>query len=79
MISRFFFLQIIPEEVVRRLKGEIPGEIKLETRNGYSHTIVVSKNQEKLVLTVGWRQFVENYDLQMDEYSDTKGTLSLLS
>ena len=52
---------------MRRLKGEIPGEIKLETRNGYSHTIVVAKNQEKLVLTVGWRQFVENYDLQMDD------------
>ncbi|XP_073355501.1 B3 domain-containing protein Os08g0324300-like [Aegilops tauschii subsp. strangulata] len=60
-------LQIIPEEVVRRFKSEIPGEIKLETRNGYSHTIVVAKNQENLVLTVGWRQFVENYDLQMDD------------
>ena len=52
---------------MRRFKGEIPVEIKLETRNGYSHTIVVAKNQEKLVLTVGWRQFIENYDLQIGD------------
>ena len=52
---------------MRRFKSEIPGEIKLETRNGYSHTIVVAKNQEKHVLTVGWRQFVESYDLQEDD------------
>ncbi|KAM3261070.1 hypothetical protein ACQJBY_052001 [Aegilops geniculata] len=67
MLGDFQDAMIIPEEVVRRFKGEIPGEIKLETRNGYSHTIVVAKNQEKRVLTVGWRQFVENYDLQMDD------------
>uniref|UniRef100_A0A8I6YW11 TF-B3 domain-containing protein n=1 Tax=Hordeum vulgare subsp. vulgare TaxID=112509 RepID=A0A8I6YW11_HORVV len=67
MLGDFQDAMIIPEEVVRRFKGEIPGEIKLETRNGYSHTIVVAKNQGKLVLTVGWRQFVENYDLQMDD------------
>ena len=67
MLGDFEDSMIIPEEVVRRLKGEIPGEIKLETRNGYSHTIVVSKNQEKLVLTVGWRQFIENYDLQIGD------------
>ncbi|XBI84862.1 hypothetical protein VPH35_093084 [Triticum aestivum] len=57
MLGDFQDAMIIPEEVVRRFKGEIPGEIKLETRNGYSHTIVVAKNQEKRVLTVGWRQF----------------------
>ncbi|XBH95438.1 hypothetical protein VPH35_085999 [Triticum aestivum] len=67
MLGDFQDAMIIPEEVVRRFKGEIPVEIKLETRNGYSHTIVVAKYQEKLVLTVGWRQFVENYDLQMDD------------
>ncbi|XP_073354420.1 putative B3 domain-containing protein Os03g0621600 isoform X4 [Aegilops tauschii subsp. strangulata] len=67
MLGDFEDSMIIPEEVVRRLKGEIPGEIKLETRNGYSHTIVVAKNQEKLVLTVGWRQFIENYDLQIGD------------
>ncbi|KAI4985517.1 hypothetical protein ZWY2020_018147 [Hordeum vulgare] len=67
MLGDFQDAMIIPEEVVWRLKGEIPGEIKLETRNGYSHTILVAKNQGKLVLTVGWRQFVENYDLQMDD------------
>ncbi|VAI38010.1 unnamed protein product [Triticum turgidum subsp. durum] len=58
---------IIPKDVVPHFKGEIPGEIKLETRNGYTHTIVVAKNQEKHVLTVGWRQFVESYDLQEDD------------
>ncbi|XP_044383391.1 putative B3 domain-containing protein Os03g0621600 isoform X3 [Triticum aestivum] len=67
MLGDFQDSMIIPEEVVRRLKGEIPGEIKLETRNGYGHTIVVAKNQEKLVLTVGWRQFIENYDLQIGD------------
>ena len=28
---------------------------------------MVSKNQEKLVLTVGWRKFIENYDLQIGD------------
>ncbi|XP_044390908.1 putative B3 domain-containing protein Os08g0325100 isoform X1 [Triticum aestivum] len=64
MLGDFQDAMIIPQEVVRRLKGEIPGEIKLETRNSY---IVVAKNQEKLVLTVGWRQFIENYDLQIGD------------
>uniref|UniRef100_A0ACD5X564 Uncharacterized protein n=1 Tax=Avena sativa TaxID=4498 RepID=A0ACD5X564_AVESA len=58
---------IMPEEFVQRLKGEIPGEIKLETRNSRSYTIGVSKNQEKFVLTVGWGQFVKNFDLQMGD------------
>uniref|UniRef100_A0ACD6A3D5 Uncharacterized protein n=1 Tax=Avena sativa TaxID=4498 RepID=A0ACD6A3D5_AVESA len=58
---------IIPEEFVRRLKGEIPGEIKLETRNGYSYTIGVCKNEKNFVLTVGWVQFVKNFDLQMGD------------
>jgi hypothetical protein len=60
-------MQIIPEELLRRFKGQIPGEIELETRKGDSHIIVVAKNQEKLVLTVGWRQFVESYDLRMGD------------
>jgi hypothetical protein len=63
----FCFLQIIPEDLLRRFKGEILGEIKLETRKGDSHTIVVARNQEMLVLTVGWRQFVESYDLHMGD------------
>ena len=50
-----------------RFKCEIPGEIKLVSRKGYSHAIVVAKNQEKLVFTVGWRQFVGQYDLQMGD------------
>jgi hypothetical protein len=63
----FYFLQIVPEELLRRFKGEIPAEIELETRKGDSHTIVVARNQEKLVLTVGWSQFVEIYDLHMGD------------
>jgi hypothetical protein len=50
-----------------RFKGEILGEIKLETRKGDIHTIVVANNQEKRVLTVGWSQFVEIYDLHMGD------------
>ena len=63
----FYFLQIIPEELLRRFKGDILGEIKLETRKGDIHTIVVAKNQEKRVLTVGWKQFTETYDLYMGD------------
>ncbi|CAM0875854.1 unnamed protein product [Alopecurus aequalis] len=59
--------KIITEELMHRLKGEIPGEIQLETRIGYSHSIVVAKNQKKLVLTVGWTKFVESYDLHMGD------------
>jgi hypothetical protein len=77
----FYFLQIIPEELLRRFNGEILGEIKLKTSKGDSHTIVVVRNQEKLVLTVGWRQFVESYDLRMGDSVILKynGTLSLMS
>ncbi|KAM3261068.1 hypothetical protein ACQJBY_052000 [Aegilops geniculata] len=67
MLGDFRDEMIFPEELVRRFKCEIPGEINLVTRKGYSHTIVVAKNQEKLVFTVGWRQFVGNYDLQMGD------------
>uniref|UniRef100_A0A8R7UMY3 TF-B3 domain-containing protein n=2 Tax=Triticum urartu TaxID=4572 RepID=A0A8R7UMY3_TRIUA len=67
ILGDFQDAMIIPKDVVPYFKGEIPGEIKLETRNGYCHTIVVAKNQEKHVLTVGWRQFVESYDLQEDD------------
>lgn len=67
MIGDFRHEMIIPEEYVRRLKGQIPGEIKLETRNGNSYTIGVSKNQDKLILTVGWGQFVDNFGLQMGD------------
>jgi hypothetical protein len=62
-----YFLQIIPEELVRRLKGEIPGEIQLETRKGNNHPVVVAKNQEKRVLTEGWSEFAEIYDLHMGD------------
>uniref|UniRef100_A0A453M2C0 Uncharacterized protein n=2 Tax=Aegilops tauschii subsp. strangulata TaxID=200361 RepID=A0A453M2C0_AEGTS len=46
ILGDFQDAMIIPKDVVPQFKGEIPGEIKLETRNGYSHTIVVAKNQE---------------------------------
>lgn len=67
MMGDFRDAMIIPEELLRRFKGEIPGEIELETRKGDSHIIVVAKNQEKLVLTIGWRKFVESYDLHMGD------------
>ncbi|XP_051179430.1 putative B3 domain-containing protein Os03g0621600 isoform X2 [Lolium perenne] len=67
MMGDFRDAMIIPEELLRRFKGEIPAEIKLETRKGDSHSIVVARNQQKHVFTVGWRQFVESYDLQMGD------------
>ncbi|KAF7061501.1 hypothetical protein CFC21_068191 [Triticum aestivum] len=67
MLGDFRDAMIFPEELVWRFKCEIPGEIKLVSRKGYSHAIVVAKNQEKLVFTVGWRQFVGQYDLQMGD------------
>uniref|UniRef100_A0ACD5X9M8 Uncharacterized protein n=1 Tax=Avena sativa TaxID=4498 RepID=A0ACD5X9M8_AVESA len=67
MMGDFQHEMIIPEEFVRRLKDEIPGEIRLKTRNGSSYAIGLSKNQGKLVLTVGWGQFVKNFDLQMGD------------
>ncbi|KAM0844925.1 hypothetical protein ACQ4PT_056743 [Festuca glaucescens] len=67
MMGDFQDGMIIPEELVWRLKGKIPRKIKLHTRNDQSHIIAVAKNQEKLVLTVGWSQFVESYDLQMGD------------
>uniref|UniRef100_A0ACD6A5G5 Uncharacterized protein n=3 Tax=Avena sativa TaxID=4498 RepID=A0ACD6A5G5_AVESA len=67
MLGDFRDAMIIPEELVRRLKVEIPGEIQLETRNGSSHTILVAKNQEKRVFTVGWCDFVEIYDLHVGD------------
>ena len=61
------FLQIIPKEFVQRLKGDIPGEIQLETRNRNSHTVRVDKTQEKVIFTEGWAQFVKTFDLQMGD------------
>jgi hypothetical protein len=60
-------LQIIPEEFVKRFKGEIPGKITLETKNHCSYIIGVTKQQEKLVLTAGWGNFVETFALQMGD------------
>ncbi|XBI33147.1 hypothetical protein VPH35_056509 [Triticum aestivum] len=67
MLGDFQQQMIIPKEYVRCLKGEIPGEINLETRNRDSYTIKVAKNKEKHVLTAGWPQFVENFHLQLGD------------
>ncbi|XBI33146.1 hypothetical protein VPH35_056508 [Triticum aestivum] len=67
MVGDFQQQMIIPKEYVRCLKGEIPGEINLETRNRDSYTIKVAKYQEKHVLTAGWPQFVENFHLQLGD------------
>uniref|UniRef100_A0A8I6Z4N4 TF-B3 domain-containing protein n=2 Tax=Hordeum vulgare subsp. vulgare TaxID=112509 RepID=A0A8I6Z4N4_HORVV len=67
MLGDFQHKMIIPKECVRCLKGEMPGEINLETRNMDSYTIKVVKYQEKHVLTVGWPQFVKNFHLQLGD------------
>uniref|UniRef100_A0ACD5W7Y9 Uncharacterized protein n=2 Tax=Avena sativa TaxID=4498 RepID=A0ACD5W7Y9_AVESA len=67
MMGDFQSEMIIPEEFVQRLKGEILGEIKLETQNRCSHIIGVVKNQEKFVLTAGWGNFVKTFSLQIGD------------
>jgi hypothetical protein len=61
------FLQTIPDDFLKRFRGEIPREIKLETRNGHSYTVEVAKYPDKLVLGAGWGVFVETYNLQIDD------------
>uniref|UniRef100_A0ACD5X269 Uncharacterized protein n=1 Tax=Avena sativa TaxID=4498 RepID=A0ACD5X269_AVESA len=58
---------IITDDFLKRFRGEIPREIKLETRNGHSYTIGVAKYPDKLVLREGWGVFVETYDLHMED------------
>lgn len=64
------FLQIIPEGILERFKGEFPREIKLETQNRRSYKIGVAENKldtcynQKLVFSVGWGKFVETFGLQ---------------
>nr|XP_051179435.1 putative B3 domain-containing protein Os08g0325100 [Lolium perenne] len=58
---------IIPDDFLKRFRGEIPREMKLETQNGHSYTIGVAKYPDKLVLREGWGAFVETYDLHTDD------------
>ncbi|KAF7043896.1 hypothetical protein CFC21_053198 [Triticum aestivum] len=58
---------IVPDEFLRRFRGKIPREIRLQTRNGHSYTIGVAKYPDKLVLQAGWETFVKTYDLHMDD------------
>ncbi|XBH83339.1 hypothetical protein VPH35_071782 [Triticum aestivum] len=57
----------IPDDFLKRFRGEIPKEIKLETRNGHIYTVGVAKYPDKLVLRAGWETFVETYDLRIDD------------
>ncbi|XP_037419001.1 putative B3 domain-containing protein Os08g0325100 [Triticum dicoccoides] len=57
----------IPEDFLKRFRGEIPKEIKLEARNGHIYTVGVAKYPDKLVLRAGWETFVETYGLQIDD------------
>ena len=60
--------QIIQKEFVQRFKGEIPGEIELETKNKCRYIIQVIKNQEEqLVLAAGWGSFVQKFRLEMGD------------
>jgi hypothetical protein len=67
LLFPFMFLQIIPHDFLRRFRGVIPKEIKLETRNGHSYTVQVAKYPDKLVLGEGWGAFVETYHLQIED------------
>uniref|UniRef100_A0ACD5X4V1 Uncharacterized protein n=1 Tax=Avena sativa TaxID=4498 RepID=A0ACD5X4V1_AVESA len=57
----------VPDDFLKRFRGEIPREIKLEARNGHSYTVEVAKNLDKLVLRAGWGTFVETYHLQIED------------
>uniref|UniRef100_A0A0A9D3Q3 TF-B3 domain-containing protein n=1 Tax=Arundo donax TaxID=35708 RepID=A0A0A9D3Q3_ARUDO len=63
----FRYEMTVPEEYVRCFRGEFPGEIKLETRNGYSYTVGVAKYPDKVIFSAGWEAFVRAYDLHMDD------------
>ena len=61
------FLQTVPVGFVKRFKGEFPGEIKLETRNGESYCVGVVKQPDKVSFSSGWGVFVKTYDLHTDD------------
>uniref|UniRef100_A0A0A9CIX3 TF-B3 domain-containing protein n=1 Tax=Arundo donax TaxID=35708 RepID=A0A0A9CIX3_ARUDO len=56
----------IPGKLLERLKGEIPAQITLGTRNRNSSTIGVAKYPDKVVFSAGWATFVDTYDLHID-------------
>ena len=60
-------LQTVPVGFVKRYKGEFPGEIKLETRNGESYCVGVVKQPDKVSFSSGWGVFVKTYDLHTDD------------
>lgn len=60
-------LQTVPVGFVKRFKGEFPGEIKLETRNGESYCVGVVKQPDKVSFSSGWGVFVKTYDLHTDD------------
>ncbi|XP_044952483.1 putative B3 domain-containing protein Os03g0621600 [Hordeum vulgare subsp. vulgare] len=65
MMGDFQDEMIIQKEFVHRFKGEIPGEIELQTKNKCTYKIKVVKNQEgQLVLAAGWGRFIEKFSLQ---------------
>ncbi|KAG2547404.1 hypothetical protein PVAP13_9KG096300 [Panicum virgatum] len=57
----------VPVGFVKRFKGEFPGEIKLETRNGESYCVGVVKQPDKVSFSSGWGVFVKTYDLHTDD------------
>lgn len=67
MVDGYRREMIIPHDFLRRFRGVIPKEIKLETRNGHSYTVQVAKYPDKLVLGEGWGAFVETYHLQIED------------
>ncbi|CAL4934778.1 unnamed protein product [Urochloa decumbens] len=57
----------VPAGFVKRFKGEFPGEIKLETRNGESYCVGVVRQPDKVSFSAGWGVFVKTYDLHIDD------------
>ena len=50
---------------MERFRCEIPAQITLRTRNGNCSTVEVAKYPDKIVISAGWAEFFDNYDLHM--------------
>ena len=61
-------LQAIPGKFVQRFRGLIPNSVKLESRCGHTFDVEVAKNLGKVVLKMGWKEFVTAHDLNMGDF-----------
>uniref|UniRef100_A0A0E0KGE3 TF-B3 domain-containing protein n=1 Tax=Oryza punctata TaxID=4537 RepID=A0A0E0KGE3_ORYPU len=68
MIGRFRERMIIPNEFLQYFRGKIPRTMKLQSRDGCTYDVQVTKNLGKISLQSGWKAFVTAHDLQMGDF-----------